>query len=53
LGLGFDEVVGCELRTRSPYATDVNDEKWVFAAPYVTLLPGGVSRRKCPPRGIQ
>lgn len=27
------------MQTRKPYPTDVRDEGWAFAVPYLTLLP--------------
>ncbi|MEX3901846.1 IS5/IS1182 family transposase, partial [Paraburkholderia sp. BR10954] len=26
------------MKKRSPYPTDVSDEEWYFAAPYLTLM---------------
>jgi transposase len=31
---------------RKPYLSDVSDEEWTLVAPYLTLLPEGVSQRE-------
>jgi transposase len=35
-----------ELRTRTPYPTDVSDEEWAFVAPYLTLMTEDAPQRR-------
>jgi hypothetical protein len=35
-----------------PYPTDVSDEEWSFAAPYLTLMNEDEPQRKCELRGM-
>jgi transposase len=34
------------MKTRKPYPSDVSDEEWEFAAPYLTLLPLQAEQRR-------
>jgi transposase len=34
------------MPTRKPYPSDVSDDEWAFAAPYLALLPEGAGQRR-------
>ncbi|WP_415860897.1 transposase, partial [Burkholderia ubonensis] len=36
LGTFVKECYRAEMKARKPYPTDVSDEEWSFAAPYLT-----------------
>jgi hypothetical protein len=37
---------------RKPYPSDVNDDKWAFAAPYLTLMTEDALQREYPLRQV-
>jgi len=37
---------GMRMKPRTPYPTDVSDEEWAFAAPYLTLMDTQAPQRK-------
>ncbi len=39
-------------RPRKPYPTDVSDDEWDFAAPYLTLMAPDAPQRRYDPRGV-
>jgi transposase len=40
------------LQARKPYPTDVTDEEWAFAAPYLTLMDEDAPQRRYPLREV-
>ncbi|MCE4315187.1 transposase, partial [Xanthomonas hortorum] len=34
------------MKPRKPYPTDISDEEWAFAAPYLTLMDAQAPQRK-------
>ncbi|WP_199910520.1 transposase, partial [Xanthomonas fragariae] len=34
------------MKPRKPYSTDISDEEWAFAAPYLTLMDVQAPQRK-------
>ena len=41
-----------ETATRKPYPSDVSDEEWAFAAPYLVLMDGAAPQRRYPLREV-
>ena len=42
----MEEVVGCGMATTTSYPSDVSDEEWAVAVPYLTLLAPSALQRK-------
>ncbi len=40
------------MKPRKPYSTDISDEEWAFAAPYLTLMDVQAPQRKYELRAI-
>jgi transposase len=40
------------MKKRRPYPTDVSDEEWYFAAPYLTLMNKDAPQRRSELRGM-
>lgn len=46
LGTFVKECYRAEMKARKPYPTDVSDEEWSFAAPYLTLMTKDAPQRR-------